>query len=52
MGESEGRESGKEREKESEKGIQILRNATNGQDLNDVSINYLVQTLFQSTFKL
>ena len=37
MWESEGRESGKEREKKWERGTQILRNAINGQ----VSINQL-----------
>lgn len=44
--ESEGRQTGKDREKEWERETQILRGATNGQDLNDVSINYLVETLF------
>ena len=46
MWKSEGRESGKEREKEWERETQTLRDATNGQDLNDISINYLVQILF------
>lgn len=46
MWESEGRESRKEREKEWERETQILRDATNGQALNDIAINYVVQTLF------
>ena len=46
MWESEGRETRKEREKEWERETQILRCATNGQYLNDVSIHFLVETLF------